>query len=165
MREIKFKGKSKENGKWVTGYLVKDIYGYPIIVRRMKMAANMDTYLVFNIQGFYVDEKTVRQYMEAKDRNGKEVYDGDIVLIPSLDKDVILGDGSGPEEEYNQVVEVIKQDGCFGVMMEKDELFDKRFYSFREITKDVGIQMSEIEVIGNVYDNPKLLKGDEKWSF
>jgi uncharacterized phage protein (TIGR01671 family) len=95
------------------------------------------------------------QYTGLKDKNGKEIYEGDILAIPSIWHESILDDGSGPDEPYTQLVEMEFRDGCFGCVMEADSYFSDRFYSIKEITEEITDE--PIEVIGNIYENPELI--------
>ena len=161
MREIKFRGKAIEDypernikkGDWVYGYFIGTSGECGIAVTEGL------NYMFGGVIVAKVDCKTVGVYTGLKDRNNKKIYEGDIVLIPSLCKDEILEDGSGPEDECPQISEIVRQEGCFGIMASKDEYFDNDFYSFREIKKDIGVEMKEIEVIGNIFDNPELKGG------
>lgn len=96
------------------------------------------------------------QSTNLKDKNGKEIYEGDVLLIPSLWHERILDDGSGPDEPSNQLVAVKIENGCWGVEMMGDALFEKRFYSLNEIQTEITNE--PIEVIGNIYENADLLK-------
>ena len=100
-----------------------------------------------------------RKGINKENWHGKEIYEGDIVEIPSLYKDIILEDGSGPILDNLQTCEVFFRDGCFGIVPDADYLFPHRFYSFKEIENDVGIELKEISVIGNIYENPELTGG------
>lgn len=75
MREIKFRGKRLDNGEWIEGDLL-----------RMN-----DHWFIFpdpapeGIDKYEVDPATVGEYTGLKDRNGKEVYEGDVIKIPETD--------------------------------------------------------------------------------
>lgn len=114
-REIKFRGKSTNNDKWVYA----ELHGL-----------GMD---LFNE---CVNEDTIGQFTGLRDKNGTEIYEGDILF---MGEDV---DG----KIYN---EVGIKDGCFGYIGEiNNELLPFSQYNVIE------------EVVGNTYDNPELLKGN-----
>lgn len=79
----------------------------------------------------------IMQYIGLKDKNGKEIYEGDIIKC----KDIC---GEYSKELYNEVV----NDMC-------DWLYNYG-YASQEL-----LRYDEIEVIGNIYENPELL-GDKK---
>ena len=96
------------------------------------------------------------QYTGLKDKNGKEIYEGDILLIQDTWKERILDDGSGPTEPCNHLAAVDFFNGMFGVFIrETAEIYNTDFWSFeRLLNEDDG----DLEIIGNIYDNPELLK-------
>jgi uncharacterized phage protein (TIGR01671 family) len=134
MREIQFRGKELETGKWVYGFFCIDGDGAYII---------NDTSEGIRGDCINVDRRTVGQYINRNDKNDTEIYEGDIIRITR-------GIHSKyPFTETRYVVWV----NC-GFRLAKDEL-----------TKDddleanlVGFRGGVLEVIGNVFDNPKLLK-------
>lgn len=136
MREILFRGKRIDNGEWVYGNLN---YG-TIEIKSIK-----DSYYISNFdvnpwdKKFYpVIRESVEQYTGLTDKNGKKIFEGDIVM-----------DSDFPETKYT----VGFFEGAFVAKNDNGEIFYLReFEAFGE---------SEIEVIGNIHDNPELLEAVE----
>ncbi|NLY80774.1 MAG: hypothetical protein GX072_13060 [Lysinibacillus sp.] len=97
---------------------------------------NDELYLMFDGVGFDVvgdyREFKLMQYTGLKGKNGKKIYEGDIVSYFGL--------------KY----EVLFKNGAFGWME------DGVFYSFNEMARS---EFNKFEIIGNVYENPELLEG------
>ena len=132
MREILFRGKRADNGEWETGSLV--------IIR--DGCSDKEVFIADKMTGYNtpVIPETVCQFTGLTDKNGRKIFEGDIVNFYNDDG------------EYSPY-EVRWRNSGFSVLMNgKPNLFDELDDFFR----------SRCEVIGNVFDNPELLKGGEK---
>ncbi len=122
MCEILFRGKRKNTGEWVYGDLVRlkdggksipHIYGYGEVI-----------------------PETVGQYTGLTDKNGKRIFEGDIVFTEH---------GSIHEEDGNAVIEWDEDTARFVVKWDGLICDFDNFYGH------------DLEVIGNIHDNPELL--------
>ena len=131
MREILFRGKRTDDYEWIEGNLYTTIQ------------SDKDFYTIsyFDFEGYYIEEKvipeTVGQYTGLTDKNGKKIFEGDILTAHFV------------SNRYKQQFEVIFEKGIF--------FFDNK------CVKVPVWDIYSLKVIGNIHDNPELLKeGDTK---
>jgi uncharacterized phage protein (TIGR01671 family) len=145
MRTIKFRGKcvadSKYAGQWVYG-------GYSEPQEDCKQNEGLITIYLGGSSTckYHVIPNTVGQFTGLHDKNGKEIYGGDIVKHT-------LFDFYDNEEQHKSVVEYCDRMAAFFVKLSEDS--DCGNYL------ELGLvyqEDNEIEVIGNIHDNPELLK-------
>lgn len=144
MRDIKFRAKRVDNGEWVYGSLfVDDCYDGETECYIEYMNYKTLPYK----KSVKVKPETVGQFTELCDKNGKEIYDGDIVKI--LRGSCFIGYA---KEGYLGTVYFNNRICGFELYYSNDDIFDSECISnFRD---------GYCEVIGNIYDNPELLKGE-----
>lgn len=147
MREILFRGKT-EQGEWLYGYLVKGNYntGFGIIEDHVDKGLR------------YVKEETVGQYTGLTDKNGKKIFEGDIVKITyndRLTKRLEKGDYESYMKEFCLVEQVVFYKGAFCSKVDIEDIPLYRPLGFDIYAKS---SLKELEVIGNIYDNAELLE-------
>lgn len=142
MREIKFRGKRLDNGEWIYGSL---------LVSHFK-DDKKERYFITQFSGNYtfeheVDPNTVGQFTRLRDKNGRDIWEGDI----------FKEDGSGI------VRSVFRVPG--GLAFEDNPVsfgYDHRapVYPYSSIAEMQSVSwLSQCcEVIGNIHDDPELLK-------
>lgn len=152
MREILFKAKRIDNGEWIIGSLIKTKNDYYICEKPYEC---MDEYSSLNGQSYgfggfkFVEPSTICQCTGLVDVNGRKIWENDVVKC--IDKN--------SDSEFIGVVE-------FG----NPNSFYSWGYQLKHIKGDkpnldilLWIDMEETgatcEVIGNLFDNPQLLKG------
>ena len=143
MREYKFRGKNKDIG-WVYGQLAYDINGNTYIIQEVELDSSygLEETILFATMWYRVDKETLGQYTGSKDKNGKEIYEGNIVLAPewfgSLKCICIY--------QQENTVNPIQGFGLYS--------YDSYFRKYNTLVE--SDEWDEFEVIGNIYDNPEL---------
>ena len=137
MREIIFRGKRKDNGEWVCGDLIH-WWG--------RHNTKPDIQIYNNIQRFNVIPESVSEFTGLTDKNGKKIFEGDVVKYKNTDGIKFNGVALTVigKVVYNE------KNASFAISG-KDEIGAKHYDYF---------PIKNIEIVGNIHDNPELL-GEE----
>lgn len=136
MREILFRGKRTDNGDWVEGGILCTENWTSIFVCK-DYQGNFNEAPYSDIEEFDVIPETVGQYTGLTDKNGTKIFEGDIVKYGDTVHNVVFEQRNGT--------------AYFGLV-----------YSTLETAPFDNYQdLRQIEVIGNIHDNPELLEVSE----
>lgn len=139
-REILFKAKRKDNGEWVEGYYVycrKRHYILPVLNKAIGFDEREDEWVE-------VDPDTLCQYTGLTDKNGKKIWENDIVNCWTC---IDIGDFANYRVEIGYVE---MNYGSFGLHRIQDDTYYRPFKDYFE-----GYNL---HIIGNIFDNPELLE-------
>ena len=145
MRTIKFRAKRIDNSKWVYGDLIENIDRFKIREKEKNIKAIAKSYVV--------DTKTIGQFTGLYDKNGKEIYENDIVKAKYIEKRDFGGVKYDNEMEFNELV--VWKHQSFQLEIDNCGIKMYRHLNFYEDLNN--IKLKELEVIGNIFDNPELL--------
>ena len=145
MREILFRGKRLDNGEWVEGCCL-----------HMGPVANERAYMIPSyasaLYTYEVDPATVCQFTTRLDKNGKRIFEGDLLNGFSYP---FLRDNA-----HNYFAEVVwfENSPAFGLVVHKNPLSAVRGISAGNAGYMEGFDESDWEIIGNIHDNPELME-------
>ena len=150
-----FKAKKKTSGEWVEGYLAKAKWYFDEKEMFVILPTDLCIYPHCEFSEWIeIDKTTICQYTGLTDKNGQKIWENDM-----LSDDDMFSVVRWDEEEARFVIDDYGTKGC---LME---------YGFDECMGEYGVvdtygfgdfcSMKSFEVIGNVFDNPELLKGGE----
>jgi hypothetical protein len=141
MREIKFRAWDKNKGKMFSAEEVRDskgdllavgLHGLPIVIDR-------DSFRDDEIIGWNIDHYiTLMQFTGLVDKHGKEIYEGDIIQRVNIKVPLLV--------RWNQ------KEARFDVAKDPDN-FNATVIWYTQLIEE------EYEVIGNIYENPELMRG------
>lgn len=132
MREILFRGKRTINGDWV----------YGDFVHGNERKSLRDSIFVYDretqsFNDYEINPSTLGQYTGLTDKNGKRIFEGDVAkVMQGKDKDIAY---------------VGFENGAFMLYPKTGNIYERTLWSYWYNDLDV-------EVIGNVHDNPDLLE-------
>ena len=141
MREIEFRGKRKDNGKWLYGNYVhcdKFINEHKEVKKPFRtiipiVFIDEEVFgLELHDKDFDVIPETVGQYTGSRDKNGHPIYEDDLISF---------GDG---------IYRIVFEDACFWISDVRDTGYTMELHTI--------LGQGEIEVIGNVHEVPELLE-------
>ena len=140
MREILFRGKRLDTGEWVKGFYCNLGGKYHYILTGMLDIMKGYPDLVKHP----VDPDTVGQYIGLMDKSGNRIFEGDRVVYPD-------STSYGGYDDYNEgVVDYDVEAMRF--------YFTDRWFVEMEDFDVVDGMMVDVEIIGNIHDNPELLE-------
>lgn len=155
MREFLFKAKRIDNGEWVEGYYIRDQYhigGKDIIFYRK----DSDRFTVYtNI----IDIETLCQFTGLCDKNGKKIWENDILMCHGNPKDlakVLFGEFGVRNIETGSIVDKVV--GWHYEVVPTDAISRCEPFCWPMPLTEYYIDRCEMEVVGNIFDNPELLQ-------
>lgn len=147
MREYLFRGKRVDNGEWAEGYL-----GYNKVRKQYYIMDDVDSFPI------PVHKESVGQYTGMKDKNGRKIFEGDIVRTqPCSDRPY------SKKKKFKEHVGVVR----YNVRHFKNSFHEQDYEAVWAVgIKDMGeygcydwSMFFKCEVIGNVFENADLLEG------
>ena len=139
-REILFRGKRLDNGEWVTGRLITDDRdGKEFIVSWIGYHCEEDidsANRYIECFGFEVDPETVGQYTGLKDRNGVKIFEGDYIY----------------HHWHKDTAYLVWHERYICLVGKPFEEDTSKTYHYQKPDE------LDLEVIGNIHDNPELLE-------
>ena len=143
MREILFHGKRADNGEWVEGDLLQiKYYNKPIIECKIMPQTPVSS-------AYPVLPETVGQFTGLTDKNGKKIFEGDIVKTHYANA-----------QKSDFIEQVVFHNGKFCAYFSNQlcKQWVNLYDGTEHLPQDKSVYMDSVEVIGNIHDNPELME-------
>ena len=144
MRTIKFRGQKTTNGVWVYGSLV---YSNEI---QTAIYFQTGSGLVKSMEWVYVNPETVCQFTGFLDKNGKEIYEGDVLRSDEYPYSCI---GDKERDNYFGLIEWNENEAAFYIVTIKNPKSYVKGISDGISDYISQSALQDFEVIGNIYDD------------
>jgi len=133
MRETGYRGKKIKTGEWINGNYIQSFNSYDETRKNWIICAGHKGGILLVYDRYEVQEKTIGQYSGLKDKFGRWIYEGDILR----------------NEKGDTIKCVFEVDDCHSIFTLVDETHPTRMYC------NIPYYF---EIIGNIHENPELLK-------
>lgn len=144
MREILFRGKRSDNGEWVEGCgIIATENWVSIFTVNDDIDENSS-----EVNEIEVLPETVGQYTGLTDKNGKRIFEGDIVKTHYANA-----------KKSDFVETVVFHNGKFCAFRSNNDCkqWTMLYDGVKHLAIDKSVYMDSVEIIGNIHDNPELL--------
>lgn len=157
-----FKAKRKDNNRWIEGFYVK-AEGKDFIIKYGMICGNND-FLSMDDEYAEIDPATLSQYIEWRDDHGQRIFENDIVEFvssPTRSEKYLIW--WNREMSMTTAIPLDKIERNGGDYYNHVKYHTFTYDTFCLMMQDPWGDFRDIKVIGNLFDNPELLEGEDRW--